>query len=622
MDMPLVPRTRIGRIILGLLLGLLALLCATAIGGLVWLKTADLKSLAEREASEALGRTVTSARFEVRWGNPLKVDLAELRIGNAPWGSEPDMVRIGHLAALVDPWPLLQGVVRYEQLRIDDVKVVLERDQSGRGNWKFGGGDGGGGLGLVPKDRTQFPTLIDFAGKRGLITYRTRSGQILTIALDRVAISSPDEVNPVRVVAAGAYNDVPIDLDATTDGYATLRDASLPFPMRFTLNSPNSQIAFEGTALEPLDFEGVRGALNLDARKLDDIVKALGGTRAIDLPLSIAGALTRNGDLWSLSAAKGTLAEDSFAGNLALLEGAPGKPDDITLDLDFSTLNADALMAALGGGGDTRFAAVSLRPTELAAIDFTTDLRVDDLALGKRHVRDVSVEARIENGAVAAKEIGFAFGGGTLIASGTLDDGQLAIDARLAKAQVAEIAKSLGAEGDEIRGRLDGAARLKMQGDTVGAALKSASVGALVLAVREGTVDRALVAQLSTDLRSLFRAQEGRVPVSCLLGVLAVRNGIGVLGPLRLESAEAVVLGGGKVDFNQRTLDLTLKTERDSTNFFALDIPVRVGGPFSKIGAAPAPDADAGWLGDAGSATVSTLPADLAKLVAANRCAS
>ena len=92
------------------------------------------------------------------------------------------MVRVGHLSALIDVRPLLRGVLRYENLRVEDAAIVLERDKTGVGNWKFPGGGLGGGFAIVPKNRTQFPTLIDFALAGGLVTYRTSSGAILRIA--------------------------------------------------------------------------------------------------------------------------------------------------------------------------------------------------------------------------------------------------------------------------------------------------------------------------------------------------------------------------------------------------------------------------------------------------------
>src|SRR5687767_10001244 len=220
------------------LAGLIVLLLLAAGAGALYLSRADLKPLVEREASEALGRRVSFGSFQVRWGDPLRIDFTDLAIANAPWGSKPDMVRIGQFSAQLEVGPLLHGVLYYRQLRMSDVTVILERDPDGIGNWKFGGSAGPGGFGLVPKNRTQFPTLIDFAGERGLVTYRTRSGNVLRTRLDRVAISSLGEQTPVQLLAEGAYNDVPTQLDATTESYAVLRDDAVPFGTRFTLAGP------------------------------------------------------------------------------------------------------------------------------------------------------------------------------------------------------------------------------------------------------------------------------------------------------------------------------------------------------------------------------------------------
>src|SRR5688572_25993693 len=238
------------------LLGLVILLLLAVGAGALYLSRADLKPLVEREASEALGRRVSFGSFEVRWADPLRIDFTDLSIANAPWGSKPEMVRIGAFSAQLEVGPLLHGVLHYRRLRLSDVTVVLERDSDGIGNWKFGGGAGPGGLGLVPKTRTQFPTLIDFAGERGLVTYRTRSGNVLHIRLDRVAIASPGDETPVQLLADGAYNDVPAALDATTDSYAVLRDDDVPFGTRFTLAGPDPHIAFNRALQEPVDGGG------------------------------------------------------------------------------------------------------------------------------------------------------------------------------------------------------------------------------------------------------------------------------------------------------------------------------------------------------------------------------
>jgi uncharacterized protein involved in outer membrane biogenesis len=622
--MPTEPRSRrLARSIGLALAGLVILLLLATGAGALYLSRADLKSLVEREASEALGRTVTLGSFAVRWGDPLRVDFTDLAIANASWGSKPEMVRVGNFSAQLEVGPLLRGVLHYRRLHISDVTVVLERDPHGIGNWKFGGSAGSGGLGLVPKNRTQFPTLIDFAGERALITYRTRSGNVLGIRLDRVAISSPSEHTPVQVLADGAYNDVPARLDAITESFAALRDAAVPFGTRFTLAGPDTDIAFDGTMREPLDFEGVRGELSIEARTLDDLIAVLGGKAKADVPLTIAGVLVRNGDHWTLDAAKGQLQQSDFSGALALTEGKPKQPDDITLDLAFSDLDVDALAAAFGNAkGTTKFDTLPLHPEGLGEVNATMDITASSLAVAGRTLRTVALAGRLAGGDVTLKELSFAFGGGKLSATGTLKGedkaGRLALRVRIAKAEVATLARELGAQGDEIRGGLEAAASLSMDGPTVGAALKR-SDGAAVLLMRDGQVAQSLIEQLSADLRGLFRERHEYVPVTCLLGIVTLKDGVGVISPLRLESRAAVAIGAGKIDLAHDRLDLTIRTERDSTSFFALDIPVRISGPLDRLSAAPLPGRDEDWLRQPAAAS-KTLPPDLQEMATDSAC--
>src|SRR5262245_38643324 len=129
--MPTVSPFGFRRVLLGLGAALFGLVIVVMIAGgafAVWVKTADIKGLLERQASAELGRTVTAGRLAIRWGDPLSVEVTDLKVANAPWGSRPQMLEIGALSALVDLGALWRGVVRYERLRIDDATVTLERD--------------------------------------------------------------------------------------------------------------------------------------------------------------------------------------------------------------------------------------------------------------------------------------------------------------------------------------------------------------------------------------------------------------------------------------------------------------------------------------------------------------
>jgi len=168
--------------ILALILALLGALIVFGIGVAVLLVTVDWRPYIERVASRSLGRPLSIASLRVAWRTPLAVELTDLRLANAPWGSQPDMLRVARLVAAIDLRSLLHGVLRYETLLLENPVLLLERDPGGVGNWHFTGNAAAPGLAIVPKNRTQFPTLIDFALRRGNLTYRaTRSFDKLSV---------------------------------------------------------------------------------------------------------------------------------------------------------------------------------------------------------------------------------------------------------------------------------------------------------------------------------------------------------------------------------------------------------------------------------------------------------
>ena len=608
-----------------LLLACMGFIALAAVGAAVlWLRTADLKPFLEREASDRLQRRVTIGAFRLALGDPLTIEINDLHIANPSWGHEPDLVRVGHLFARVDLGALLHGLLRYETLRIEDVAIALERNEAGLGNWKFPGAGLGGGVAVVPKNRAQFPTLLDFAAARGLVTFRTSSGKLLRMAIDQLSAQSAGDQAPIALQGEGAYNDVPVRLDASTQSAAVMRNAGVPFGARIKLSGDDADASFDGTMQEPLDFDGVRGSLSLEARNLDSLLKLFGTDATAALPLTATGSLKRDGNDWSWSGMSGDLAANAFTGSVALKEGGRGEPDDISVDSDFKQLDVDAVLAAVGEGKADRNVRNLPLKLDLSGINVAVRLSAGALVVASNHLSDARLDGRLAGGDVKVKTIQFGLAGASVTASGSLEQGEqgghLMVAAQLAKAEAAQLAKLLGAEGNEIRGRVHGGATLEMTGQTVGEALKT-SRGSALMAMDDGDVTRDLIERVSADLRNLFRSGEGRVPIDCLAAVLTQKNGAGVAS-LRIDSQEAMIVGTGGVDFRQGRLDLTVKSERDTTGFFALDIPIGIHGSFANLKADPLSNDDAHPVDAATVATTArALPASLRQLVDDNVCA-
>lgn len=629
---------------------IIAAILLLPLAGLALLLAGDgLRPLAERVGSHLLERRLEIGALDVGTGESrtgtVSLDIRDFRLANAPAhvaaGDAAVMARFDRLRAEIELAPLLRGELRYRRLRIERPVVILERDAAGTGNWRFGAADGSGdgsdanlsgGLALLPKDRTQFPDLLDFVLDGGLVTYRTRSGNILRIGMERLAIRSEGSDSPVSLELAGAYNGLPARLQAETASFATLRDAARDFDVRYSITTADAELGFDGIINRPLDYDAVQGRLSLDSRRAAPLLQAVFGSESpIVWPFDIIGAFSRNGDSWMLDAARGRLAGNAFTGELMLQEGrrmADGGigRDAIDIVLDFPRLDLMALRQGMsdGGGEDGGGDRIGRRPDD--APDIEVKIGAGQVDHGRLRFADARLSARLDGPEITVGQLRAGFAGGSVSASGSLspaggNDGQtgdgqasrMQVRADAANVDAAELARLLGGAAEQVAGKLQARIDLAMTGRRW-SQLPAAGRGHAVLDMRDGGIARSLLEAASADLRSLFRKDDRMAPVDCLLAVAELRDGRGRIAPLRLRSRAAVIAGSGSIDLAKRSLDLVIQADADSTGFFALDIPIRIQGRFDDISAGPAGTAARG------DARLPPLPPALLALANDNPC--
>ena len=583
-----------------LLLGLFGAVIALAAGAAVMLVMLDWRTRLETYASRALDRRVAVAGLRIGWGNPLVLELTGLRLANASWGSVPDMLSIERLSAAIDLPDLLRGVLRFETLRLEKPMLLLERDASGVGNWRFSkAASTASGLAIVPKNRTQFPTLIAFALQNGRVTYRATSSD-LHIDFHDLAISSAGDDQTVSLALDGAYNGTPTRLTATTESYDVLRNAAVPFGSQFSLANAAGTIGFSGIMTEPLDFDGISGKIDIESKQLGGFLRVLGAELRADFPFAVSGAFEHAGAQWHITEAQGRAASSRFSGTLSLAEGGRGARDTLAAGLNFATLDLAPLIGSVGTDKP-----ISLRLESDPAATVEARIAAKQLTYEMRHLADVALALQTRPGEIAVSNFSFAFAGGKVAASGKAQaagaGSRVAASAALTGADAGAAARALDAEPGQIAGKLDGRLVLEMTGATLGDALKTSS-GEAVLAMAEGRVARDLIERASTDLRSLFRTGEGWMPVTCLLGIVMLRNGTATIGPLRLRTPETTLVGFGWAELASKRLDLVIKPESGTTSLLALRLPLHVSGDFDRLHVAPsfappgAPAIDPGHL--------------------------
>lgn len=125
------------------LLGSALLLGALVLGVLLYLTLGDLsvhKPRIERFVTEHTGRSFAiNGPFELKVFPALSVVAKDVRLGNAPWGSQPSMVEVGRFATVIDIWSLISGPIEIRSLELRDIVALLETTADGKGNWVMPG---------------------------------------------------------------------------------------------------------------------------------------------------------------------------------------------------------------------------------------------------------------------------------------------------------------------------------------------------------------------------------------------------------------------------------------------------------------------------------------------------
>ena len=296
-----------------------------------------------------------------------------------------------------------------------------------------------------------------------------------------------------------------------------------------------------------------------------------------------------------MSSATGALNRDMItAADLKLVEGAHGKPDDLTIDLAFDKLDANTLLAT--PKKHTGDADVPLTIDRAPDTLITAKVTAHALTYAGIHASDVTFGGSLRPGRITVDVLSSGYLGAPFRATGQIDalpgsddtdGGRVVASVDMNHMDVQMLRKLLGAGSLPLLGQIDGRILVEATGATLNQAARQSRLSA-VLAMESGSVSRQIIELASTDARTVFRKASGMGPISCLVAVLDVRGGAGTISPLRIRSTEGTITGRGTFDVYRHQLDVTVASEARTTSLFALDIPVRISGSFASPTVQPA----------------------------------
>ncbi len=132
----------------------------------------SFRSSIEKIATRAIDRQLKiQGHLDVNVFPHPEIALSEISLANAPWGTEPEMIRVGHFDASIDFLSLFTDMIVVRRVILTDVNAVLEKNDQRVGNWSMGVSDSSeksitekSKKKAEPKQELRFhlPVMVDF----------------------------------------------------------------------------------------------------------------------------------------------------------------------------------------------------------------------------------------------------------------------------------------------------------------------------------------------------------------------------------------------------------------------------------------------------------------------------
>ncbi|OOC49169.1 AsmA family protein [Thioalkalivibrio versutus] len=546
----------------------------------------------------------------------------DIRLANADWASEPDMLRVERLDVRLDLGALLRGQTVITDLRVHGAEVHLEADAERRVNWD-----------LDTEERSdeppQIPLIETMVIDESRLTYRDHGREFeLDARLSSVEAVSPDEgALPVTLEGQGRIQGEPFDLSIRGASLVSLRDTDEPYAIELDAQVGPTAFAITGTLLHRPDQMHLDMDLHLAGPDLALLVPILHIPLPATPPYELAGHLVRENDLWRFEDFDGTVGESDLSG-LVTFEAGPER-SLITADLLSRNLQFEDLGAVIGVSPDLREGEAEdggeaedlgegeaedggeaedetepaprvlpdapLQVEQIQKNDVRLTFRGERIVARGLPLNDVELDLEIEEGILRLSPLRFGLAGGTFdlftsIYSGG-DTVRTDYDLRLSGIQLRNIIEGTPMDGSG-EGVLEGRALFSTTGDTIRSALATAD-GEVAIIMERGRIDGSLLRLLDIGfLEALTLVRGDTVPdavhIRCFVAAFDSEDGVMKSTTLLLDTEDTMIAGDGEIDLDEETFVLDIKGEPKETGIARTRVPVRVSGPFT----APSIDID------------------------------
>jgi AsmA family protein len=294
------------------------------------LRTVDLTPL--RGVLVSLVRAQTGRALTLGSGPAVRLSLSPALIGrnvalaNAPWGSQPIMLRAKRVEVAVRALPLLLGRVEVTRVVLASPDLLLETDGRGHVNWTL---QPPGGVQPSPKPRNGSSLLSHLRLREVRVTdaslrYRNgATGNEVRVAVPVMTLAPTGESRgDLDLRVALDVNGTSVSLRGVVGGPAAITGAQ-PFPFHVTATTAGATATLQGSVARLLELEGVEGTTSLDVSDPRGLSALLGVRLPRVSPFRISAGVRDAGRGFAVQPLRAEVGGTTLSGTLTYTPGPP-----------------------------------------------------------------------------------------------------------------------------------------------------------------------------------------------------------------------------------------------------------------------------------------------------------
>lgn len=580
-----------------ILIGIAAFFGLLIVGAGLFLAFFDWNSLRE----EIAGRAGAASGRSIAIDGDLDVHLLSLtpriraqgvRMANAEWGSEPQMVQIGLIDLTIRLPPLLQGKLVIPQLRLERPRLLFEKGPQGEANWKLRDRPAAAAAteAASPDERSELPVIERVVVEQGAVTYRDQAGGIDITMQVSTAAGTGQENDNVRVQGQGSVAGEPFALDLLGGSLLTLREEKVAYPIRFQAAVGATRATIEGTVDNPLAMDGLDLRMAASGRDLAALFPIVGVPLPATPAYSLAGRLIRRGGSWSVRDLKGRVGNSDLDGDAFLI--TDNEPPRFEAVLTSKNLDYHDLGGFIGARPDRPKPPGRVLPDNqiqlerLHAMDMSVRFTGQRIIAPNLPLDNLTAQFELRQGRLAVRPLSVGVAGGR-IEGDVVIDGRRAIPSLGADLQLSRLSLPRFFTNPQLaqqsRGTIGGHIELTGTGRSTAEVLANSN-GRISAVMAGGSLSNLVLEVAGIDIAEslgFLLTEDKAVQVRCAVADFSVEQGVMSADTLVVDTADTAVTGEGVIDLRNEGMRLRLAAHPKDSSVLAARAPVLIDGTFA-----------------------------------------